>query len=117
VTIAHQSATVTTTGALKVKLICSGAPGSGTLKLMTLVKKTTGSGKKKKTTTTTVKIGAGSFSRLKIGAHRVSLKLNRTGLRLLRQDGDKLSSTAKATYKSGSKTKTASAAVSLKGAR
>jgi hypothetical protein len=104
--VARQNAKVTTSGALTVKVTCSGAPCSGTFKLTTRVKKAT-----------IVTIGSGSFSRLTLGAHSVSLKLNSTGLRTLRQNGYRLSSTATAMYMSGSKTKTAGAAVSLKGTK
>jgi hypothetical protein len=114
--LAVKTATVATSGALTVKVTCSGSPCSATLKLTTRVKKTTGKRKRKKTKTTIVTIGSASLSALPVGAHNVSLKLNKTGVRLLKQ-AHTLHSTATATYTSGSTTKTVSFAVTLNGAK
>jgi FG-GAP repeat len=115
--VARQSTVVTTSGVFTIRMYCSGSPCSGTIKLTAGVKKKIGSGKRKKTSTKSVTIDSASFSGLVVGAHSVSLKLNSIGLRLLRRDGYKLSSTVTARYASGSTTKTTKATVSLSGTK
>jgi hypothetical protein len=117
VTLTRQSATVTPAGRLAIKLTCGGAPCTGTIKLTMSVTKTTGKGKKKKTRTTKVTLGSSSFSTLTIGPHSVSLELTHVGLTRFEKHHDKLGATAAVSYTSASKTKTASATVSLQAAK
>ena len=102
--VARQRATVTRKGMLRVRVTCTGSPCSGTLRL-TAVTKTRGKAKP-------VTVGVRRLSSLAVGTHRVQIRLLRTGRRLLRQR-DGLSATATVTYRSGSATKTARAAVAL----
>jgi hypothetical protein len=113
--IPKQSDDVTGKGDLSVVLDCTGARCSGSLILVAKVKQTTGKGKKKKTKTVAETIGSASFSSLALGTNTVSMKLNSKGSNLLKHDGYKLSSTASATYLSGSAFKTTTGAVALKG--
>jgi hypothetical protein len=76
-----------------------GFPCRDAIQRTALVKK---HGKKKNRVT----IGAMSFTKLKIGSDRVSLKLNRCGLGLLRRHGYRLTITATARYKSNLRTRT-----------
>jgi hypothetical protein len=115
--VARQLVSVSAGGIASIGVACGGAPCSGTLELTVLVKRATGTGRRKKTTTTLVTIGSVSFSGLSVGPHRLAVKLNSTGLRLLKHDGYKLSATARATYSSGSIVRAASGTVSLKGKR
>lgn len=115
--VAHQTPAVTTSGLLSVKLTCGGSRCSGTMKLRTAFKSITGRGKRKTTKTTIVTIGSVSFPGLADGAHRISLRLNKTGLRLLKQGGYRLTVTVVVTYKSGSTTKTTRATITLKGTK
>jgi hypothetical protein len=115
--IAHQTMKVTTGGALKLEVTCRDSICTGTLKLTTRVTKTTGKGKHKRRKATTVTIATVSLSALSVHAHTVSVTLNKAGLRLLKSNHYKLSATATTTDKSGSTTKTASGAVTLKGTR
>jgi hypothetical protein len=114
--VARQSDTVSRSGRLALAVSCSNAPCGGTIKLTATTRKTTGRGRRKRTRLTAVTIGAASFSGLTPGTHRISITLNRTGLELLRHD-HKLSVTAQATYKSGSASETARAAISLEAAK
>jgi hypothetical protein len=111
--VAHQTSGVTASGRLGVKLTCGGSPCSGTMKLTAASKRTTRIGKRKKTTTTIMTIGSVSFSGLAGGAHRISLRLNKTGFRLLKQGGYRLIVTVVVTYKSGSTTKTIRSTITL----
>jgi hypothetical protein len=116
-TVPHQTPAVTTRGLLSLKLTCRGSLCSGTMKLRATSKRTTGRGKRKKTRITIVTIGGVSFSKLADGAHHISLRLDKTGLRLLIQDGYRLTVTVVVTYKFGSTKKTISATITLKGER
>lgn len=87
------------------------------MKLTAASKTTTGRGKRKRTKTTIVTIGGVPFSGLADGAHRISLRLNKTGLRLLKRGGYRLTVTVVVTYKSGSTTKTIRATITLKGTK
>jgi streptogramin lyase len=94
----HQTDTVSSHGALHVTLDCSGAPCSGTVKLIYKSKATTGKGKHRRTKTVTITIATGTFSSLALGADRVSLKLTRQGLGLLETHRYKLGSNVAISY-------------------
>jgi hypothetical protein len=115
--IAAQSAKVTTRGALNVKVTCRDAACTGKLKLTARVTKTTGKGTHRRRKTTTVTIGTASLSALTVKAHSVSVRLTKTGLRMLTNNRYKLNTTATVTYESGSTTKTTRAAVKLTGTK
>lgn len=114
-TIPKQTDSVTSKGDLSVVVDCSGAKCSGTLTLVAKVKKTTGKGKKKKTKTVVETIGNVSFSALALGTDTIAMKLDSTGLKLLKHDRYKLSASGSATYLSGAVFKTATGDVALKG--
>jgi hypothetical protein len=94
----HQTDKVTGKGALHVTLDCSGAPCSGTVKLLYKSRVTTGRGKHRKTKTVTTTIATGTFSSLALGADEVSLKLTRQGLGLLDAHRYKLGSNVSVSY-------------------
>ena len=115
-TIPKQNDSVSSKGNLSVVVDCAGAPcSSGSITLLAKVKKTTGKGKKKKTKTVVETIGTVSFSSLALGTDTIAIKLNSTGLKLLKHDGYKLKSTASATYLSGKVFQTATGELDLKG--
>jgi hypothetical protein len=114
-TIPNQTDDVNGKGDLSISVDCTGAKCTGNLTLVAKYKKTTGKGKKKKTKTIVLTIGTASFNSLDLGVDTISLKLNSKGQSLLAIDGYKLSSTASATYLSGSVFKTATGTLKLKG--
>ncbi len=114
-TIPNQTDQVNGKGDLSVVVDCSGVKCTGDLKLLAKFKKTTGKGKKKKTKIVVQTIGTASFNSLALGVDTLSMKLNSHGKSLLAIGGYKLSSTASASYLSGSVFKTATGTVKLKG--
>jgi hypothetical protein len=114
-TVPNQTDEVNGKGDLSISVDCAGAKCTGNLTLLAKFKKTTGKGKKKKTRIVVVTIGTASFNSLDLGVDTISLKLNSKGKSLLAVDHYKLSSTASATYLSGSAFKTATGTVKLKG--
>jgi hypothetical protein len=114
-TIPNQTDQVNGKGDLSVVVDCSSVKCTGDLELLAKFKKTTGKGKKKKTKIVVQTIGTASFNSLALGVDTLSIKLNSHGKSLLAVDGYKLSSTASASYLSGSVFKTATGTVKLKG--
>ncbi len=114
-TIPNQSDQVNGKGDLSVVVDCSNVKCTGDLELLAKFKKTTGKGKKKKTKIVVQTIGTASFNSLALGVDTLSIKLNNHGKSLLAIGGYKLSSTASASYLSGSVFKTATGTVKLKG--
>jgi YVTN family beta-propeller protein len=114
-TLARQIRTVTARGALKVKVTCRDSLCTGRLKLTARVTKTTGKGTHKRRKATTITIATVSLSRLTVRAHTVSVKLTKTGLRMLAHNHDTLHAIATATYRSGSSTKRTHTSLTLKG--
>ena len=97
-TLPHQTDTVSSHGALHVTLDCSGAPCSGTVKLIYKTRGVTGKGKHRHTKTVSITIATGTFSALALGADKVSLKLTRQGLGLLAAHHYKLGPNVSITY-------------------
>ncbi len=114
-TIPNQSDQVNSKGDLSVVVDCSNVKCTGDLTLLAKFKKTTGKGKKKKTKIVVQTIGTASFNSLALGIDTLSIKLNSHGKSLLAIGGYKLSSTASASYLSGSVFKTATGTLKLKG--
>jgi hypothetical protein len=114
-TIPKQTDRVKSKGDLSVVVDCAGARCTGSLKLLTDVKKKTGKGKKRKTITVVKTIGVASFDSLALGVDTVALKLNGRGLKLLKAGHYRLSSTGSATYLSGAVFKTTTGSVNLRG--
>ena len=114
-TIPHQTDQVNGKGDLSVVVDCSSVKCTGDLELLAKFKKTTGKGKKKKTKIVVQTIGTASFNSLALGVDTLSIKLNNHGKSLLAINGYKLSTTASASYLSGSVFKTATGTVKLKG--
>ncbi len=114
-TIPKQTDQVNGKGDLSVVVDCSGVKCTGDLALLAKFKKTTGKGKKKKTKIVVQTIGTASFNSLALGVDTLSIKLNSHGKSLLAIGGYKLSSTASASYLSGSVFKAATGTVKLKG--
>jgi hypothetical protein len=114
-TIPNQSDQVNSKGDLSVVVDCSNVKCTGDLTLLAKFRKTTGKGKKKKTKIVVQTIGTASFNSLALGIDTLSIKLNSHGKSLLAIGGYKLSSTASASYLSGSVFKTATGTVKLKG--
>ncbi|HEY5194506.1 MAG TPA: hypothetical protein VIJ39_11635 [Solirubrobacteraceae bacterium] len=114
-TIPKQTDEVNGKGDLSIALDCSGVKCTGDLTLLAKFKKTTGKGKKRKTKIVVQTIGTASFNSIALGVDTLSIKLNSHGKSLLTMGGYKLSSTASASYLSGSVFKTATGAVKLKG--
>jgi hypothetical protein len=97
-TLPHQTDTVSSHGALHVTLDCSGAPCSGTVKLIYKTKVTTGKGKHRRTKTVVLTIAVGTFTALAPGADKVKLKLTSHGLSLLEAHRYKLGATANVSF-------------------
>ncbi len=97
-TVPLQGDKVTSHGGLHVAVDCIGAPCSGTAKLVYKLKLTTGKGKHKRTKILLVTIASGSFSALRVGVDKVSLKLTLHGLRLLASHRYKLGATVSLSY-------------------
>src|SRR3984957_12113694 len=114
-TIPNQTDQVNGKGDLSVVLNCSNVKCTGDLALLAKFKKTTGKGKKKKTKIVVQTIGTASFNSLALGVDTLTIKLNNHGKGLLAIGGYKLSSTASASYLSGSVFKTATGTGKLKG--
>ncbi len=114
-TIPKQTDQVNGKGDLSVVVDCSSVKCTGDLELLAKFKKTTGKGKKKKTKIVAQTVGTASFNSLALGVDTLSIKLNSHGKSLLAIGGYKLSSTASASYLSGSVFKTVTGAVKLKG--
>jgi hypothetical protein len=114
-TIPKQTDEANSKGDLSVVVDCAGAKCTGSLTLLAKVKKQVGKGKHKKTISVVETIGSASFNSLALGVDTVALKLNGKGTHLLKAGGYKLSSTASATYLSGSVFKTATGSVDIKG--
>ena len=114
-TIPNQNDEVNGKGDLSISVDCAGVKCTGDLELLAKFKKTTGKGKKKKTKIVVQTIGTASFNSLALGVDTLSIKLNSHGKSLLAIGGYKLSSTASASYLSGSVFKTATGTVKLKG--
>ncbi len=112
--IPKQTDHVNSKGGLSVVVDCAGAKCTGSLKLLVDVKKKTGKGKKRKTITLAKTIGVASFNSLAIGVDAVAVKLNGTGLKLLKAGHYRLGSIGRATYLSGSVSKTTTGSVHLK---
>jgi streptogramin lyase len=114
----HQTDTVSSHGALHVTLDCSGAPCTGTVKLIYKYKVTTGKGRHKKTKTASVAIASGTFAALALGTDKVTLKLTSHGLSLLEAHGYKLGADASIGYiSSGASHASTVGAIELKGTR
>jgi hypothetical protein len=113
--IPNQTDEVNGKGDLSISVDCIGAKCTGSLTLLAKYKKTTGKGKKKKTKIVVQTIGSASFNSLDLGVDTMSVKLNAKGKSLLILGGYKLSSTASASYLSGSVFKTATGTAKLKG--
>jgi hypothetical protein len=114
-TIPNQNDEVDGKGDLSVVVDCSNVKCTGDLTLLAKFKKTTGKGKKKKTKIVVQTIGTASFNSLALGVDTLSIKLNSHGTSLLAIGDYKLTSTASASYLSGSVFKTATGVVKLKG--
>ncbi len=97
-TLPHQTDKVWSHGALHVTLDCSGAPCSGTVKLIYKPKVTTGKGKHRKTKTVSITIATASFSSLALAADKLSLKLTHQGLALLKSHHYKLAPNLSISY-------------------
>jgi streptogramin lyase len=97
-TLPHQTDRVSSHGALHVTLDCSGAPCTGTVKLIYKHKVTTGKGKHRNTKTVSITIATGSFSSLALGDDKLSLKLTHQGLALLESHHYKLGPNVSISY-------------------
>jgi streptogramin lyase len=97
-TLPHQTDAIASGGALHVTLDCSGAPCSGTIKLIFKTKVTTGKGKHRHTKSVSTTIATGTFSSLAVGADKVALKLNGHGLSLLKSHSYKLAAGVSISY-------------------
>jgi hypothetical protein len=117
-TLPHQTDTVTRKGALHVTLDCSGAPCSGTVKLLVKVKRTTGKGRHRRTKTVSVTVATARLSSLAVGAQPVSLKLNSQGLSQLKTHHYKLAIDASISYlTSGASQASVAGTIELKGTK
>jgi streptogramin lyase len=94
----HQTDAVSSSGVLHVTLDCSGAPCSGTIKLIFKKKVTTGKGKHRHTKTVSSTIATGTFSSLALGADKVALRLSSYGLSLLRSHSYRLTTSTSIGY-------------------
>jgi hypothetical protein len=113
--IARQIVTVAPAQTGTIAVDCGGAPCTGTITLTALVKRTVGRGRHRRVKRVAETIGSAAFSGLAVGGDQIVVKLNQTGLRLLERGAHQLTATAVATYKSGTKTESARATVSLHG--
>ncbi len=104
-------------GRVSINLGCRYSPCSGLLTLTTAVKSTTGAGKRKKIKWTTVTIATGQFTSLAVASKdSVSLKLNASGLTLLKRSGH-LNTTLTAKVPDGSISQKTSETASLQASR
>jgi virginiamycin B lyase len=114
----HQTDKVSAKGVLHISLDCSGAPCSGTVKLIEKTKVTTGRGKHRKTKTVSVTLATGAFSSVALGVDEISLKLTHRGLGLLQSHGYRLGASASISYTSSATTKASiTGAVKLAGTK
>jgi streptogramin lyase len=97
-TVPLQGDRVTSNGNLHVAVDCTGAPCSGTVKLIYKLKIPTGRGKHKRMKILPVTIASGSFSSLPVGVDKIALKLSAHGLSLLRGHKYKLGANASVSY-------------------
>jgi streptogramin lyase len=117
-TLPHQTDTVSSHGALHVTLDCSGAPCTGTVKLIYRTKTMIGRGKHKKTKTVSITIATGSFFSLALGHDKVSLKLTHQGLGLLESHHYRLGPDVSVSYKTaGASYASTAGAIQLIGAK
>jgi virginiamycin B lyase len=117
-TLLHQTDTVSSHGALHVTLDCSGAPCTGTIKLLFKTRATTGKGKHRRTKTVVLTIAVGTFTALAPGADKVKLKLTSHGLSLLEAHRYKLGATANISFiSSGTSHASTVGAIGLRGTR
>ncbi len=114
----HQADAVSGRGSLRLTLDCSGAPCSGTVKLIYRVEVTTGEGKRRKRRAMPVTIAAGSFSTLALGVDKVALKLTPRGLDLLAAHHYKLAANVSIAYATtGASRASATGAIQLLGTK
>ncbi len=114
----RQSQSVSRRGALHLTLDCSGAPCSGSVRLLARVKERTGKGAHRRTRTVSVTIATASFTGLHLGADSVALKLTSRGLGLLERGAYRLTAPALVSYlTSGSTRASLSGTVELKGTK
>ncbi len=114
----HQTDKVSSRGALRLTIVCSGAPCSGSVSLTEKIKVSTGKGRNRHRRTVSLTIATARFSSLAIGTHTVSLKLTRRGLSLLAGAHYKLAATAAITYTTrGSGHASLAGPIELKGSR
>jgi hypothetical protein len=100
-------------GRVRIELSCQYSPCSGSLTLTSALEKGIGKGRHRKLERRTVTIATGSFTAIPVGAaDTVSLRLSRSGMRLLRQSDHPLSATVTATVPFASTSQKASATVS-----
>jgi streptogramin lyase len=117
-TLPHQTDKVSRRGALDLTVDCSGAPCSGTVKLIFNKKVPTGKGRHRRTKTKSVTIASASFSSLPFGEDKLALKLTRQGLSLLESHDYKLAADAGISYvSSGASHVSIAGAVELKGTK
>ena len=115
---ANNSASVAADGRVRIKLSCQYAPCTGSLTLTSALDRSTGRGRHRKLKRRTVTLATGSFTAIPVSAaDTVSLRLSRSGLRLLRQSGHPLSATVTATVPFASTSQKTSATVSLHAGR
>jgi streptogramin lyase len=113
----HQTDTVTSKGTLHLTLDCSGAPCSGTVKLIYKTEQTTGKGRHKKTKSVAVTIATGTFSALALGTDKLSLKLSSHGLSLLKAHRYKLSAGVSVSYATAATKASVAGTVTLAGTK
>jgi hypothetical protein len=109
--LSKQTLSVSKKHTISVTLKCTGLPCSGKLKLTAVEKTTSGKGAKRKTVKKTVTLASVPFSYIS-DTSKLVVKLNSTGLSLLKKGHGKLAVTATATYDPGTG-KNASAKTSL----
>jgi hypothetical protein len=112
------SAKVAASGRVRIKLSCQYSPCSGSLALTSTLDRRIGKGRHRKLKRRTVTIATGSFTAIPVSeADTVSLRLSRSGMRLLRQSDQPPSATVTATVPFASTSQKASATVSLHAGR
>jgi streptogramin lyase len=97
-TVPLQGDTVTRHGGVHVAVDCTGAPCSGTVKLIYKLKITVGRGKHKRIKTLPITIASGSFASLPVGVDRVVLELAGHGLQLLSSHKYRLGANVSVSY-------------------
>ncbi len=110
-----ESAKVAANGRVRVTLTCQYSPCTGSLTLRSVLDRNIGKGTHRKLERMTETIATGSFRALPVReADTVSLHLNRSGLRLLRQSSHSLRASVTATVPFASTSEKTSATVSLR---